>query len=476
MAKKKEPMRNMLIVLPGITGSVLAKDGKEIWGDSLQAVWQGLTSRGQSLQNMALTAPDDPNLDDLGDGITATRLIDGVTIIPGFKKIDGYKGLRNFLHQHFDLIDGSLTEKKPANYFEFPYDWRRDNRFTALKLKALIDHQLPEWRDHSGFKQAKVILLAHSMGGLVSRYYLECMGGWQNCKGLITFGTPYQGSVSQLNYLVNGYKDMGLDLTKVLRSFTSCYQLLPTYEVVKRDGQYRAPIDLPLPNLDPERMKQAWNDFHYKIQESVETKKHSRNIRPVVGGKQTTLQSATFDGQKLTVHSDIRPTEVDQALFDGDGTVPRYSAIPRELHTTLASDFVVAKHGSMQNATPIHLQLLEQLKQLQAIAPKRMAKRGFGRVDETQPALNLELDDLFLPDEPVTIQAKLVGGENNHTGPLQAEIEYVDSQQPKRQLQLQPTDNGYAVEYQLDAGLYRVRVHHPIINESVTDLFAVVNS
>jgi pimeloyl-ACP methyl ester carboxylesterase len=39
----------------------------------------------------------------------------------------------------------------------------------------------------------KLILVGHSMGGLVARYFLECLEGWRDTRRLVTFGTPYRG-------------------------------------------------------------------------------------------------------------------------------------------------------------------------------------------------------------------------------------------------------------------------------------------
>jgi hypothetical protein len=33
------------------------------------------------------------------------------------------------------------------------------------------------------------------MGGLVARHYLEVFDGWRDTRMLVTFGTPYRGSV-----------------------------------------------------------------------------------------------------------------------------------------------------------------------------------------------------------------------------------------------------------------------------------------
>jgi hypothetical protein len=58
----KVRMRDIVVLLPGITGSVLQKDGKDIWAISGQAVWKALTSLGSSLQQLMLR-DDDPEID-----------------------------------------------------------------------------------------------------------------------------------------------------------------------------------------------------------------------------------------------------------------------------------------------------------------------------------------------------------------------------------------------------------------------------
>lgn len=92
--------------------------------------------------------------------------------------------------------------------------------------------------------------MAYSMGGLVSRYYLEVLEGWRDSQALFTFGTPYRGSPKAVNFLSNGYKKLFLDLTDVMRSLTSIYQLLPIYKAINIDGEfYRiAEVDN-LPNI-----------------------------------------------------------------------------------------------------------------------------------------------------------------------------------------------------------------------------------
>ena len=215
-------MRDLVVVLPGVTGSILAKDGKDVWALSSSALTTYLRSFGASLDQLTLHSVDDATLDDLGDGITATQLMPDSQIIPGFWKIDGYGVLTKRLLNSFELNEG-------RNFLTFPYDWRRDNRVSARKLAALIATALPVWREMSGNQQAKVILITHSMGGIIARRFVEVLEGWRLCRALITFGTPYRGSVKALSYLYNGYKLGTVDLSPLFRSCASVYQLLPTY-------------------------------------------------------------------------------------------------------------------------------------------------------------------------------------------------------------------------------------------------------
>ena len=200
-------MKDMVVILPGVMGSILQKDGKDLWNVSGQAIWQVVSSLGDRLNVLKLAA-DDPNGGDIEDGIVPTGLIRDTHLIPGLSKIDGYNRTAKLITDNFNVVRGDIyndPQAKAANFYEFFYDWRRDNRANAHILKRLLDVRLRAWREYrSGNHNAKVILLAHSMGGLISRYYLEVLGGWQDAKALFTFGTPYRGSVNAVNMLSNG--------------------------------------------------------------------------------------------------------------------------------------------------------------------------------------------------------------------------------------------------------------------------------
>ena len=65
-----------------------------------------------------------------------------------------------------DTIDGCVY-KEGINLFAFPYQWRVSNELTAYDLMRKID----EVQQITGAD--KIDIIAHSMGGLVTRYYIE---------------------------------------------------------------------------------------------------------------------------------------------------------------------------------------------------------------------------------------------------------------------------------------------------------------
>ena len=485
MAKTK--MRDIVVILPGITGSVLQKNGKDIWAISGQAAWEFLKTRGGSTQKLKLNHHDDPEAEDLGHGIKATRLVADAHLVPGLVKIDGYTATAKVITDNFDVIKGNIHEDKPANFFDFPYDWRRDNRVNAKILKRLLDLRLKQWREYTGLKDAKVILLAHSMGGLISRYYLEVLEGWRDCKALFTFGTPYRGSVDAVNYLANGYKKLFLDLTEVMRSFPSVYQLLPIYEMLKVNDQYwriaEAPIELP--NIIKARAQDALK-FHREIENAVNSHFNDEEYRksyktiPMVGTKQPTLQSATLIDNQIKANLEL-PEKIDSNLDDwgGDGTVPYLSAIPLESSYDYRETYIAEKHGSIQNHSRVLQELRDRLKgmQIQGLGAVRGSEVSSEAAERS--AISITLDDLYLADEPLEMRARLINFHRNPKG-VQAQIQPIVGGDAQKLDFQQKTENEWVLTVEdLSPGLYHLTVQtgsfSPEAPTPVHDLFEVVN-
>ena len=157
----RKAMRDVVVMLPGIMGSVLQKDGKDVWNVSGGSVVNALLTLGRSVKDLKLEQ-DPPDVDDLGDGVKATEVMRDIHFIPGLWKIDGYTKCFRHVTDTFDVERGK-------NFFEFPYDWRRDNRVAARKLARESRRWLDAWRRDSCASDAKLIFAGHSLGGLVSR-------------------------------------------------------------------------------------------------------------------------------------------------------------------------------------------------------------------------------------------------------------------------------------------------------------------
>lgn len=407
MAKTR--IRDLVVFLPGITGSVLARDGKDVWGLSVRAIWSALSTGGRSVKDLTLV-DDDPTQPVAPDGVTAPRLVKGPHLVPGLSKIDGYAPVVDAILKNFDVVPGDLRSDRPANFFEFPYDWRRDVRAPALLLQRLVDERLPRWREASGAKDARVILVAHSMGGLVARHYLEVLGGWESSRALVTYGTPYRGSLNALGFLANGFRKLHLDLTEVLRSCPSVYQLLPIYPCVADGSSWRRVGDVGIDGLDARRAADALA-FHRAIEAAVAEREgdgRSALTVPVVGTRQPTTQYARLNGRSVTMHRD-RPAWLDENLDGGDGTVPRVSAVPIELSDAGGHVYVSEQHGTL-HANPASLNDL--LGRLQAMQAKNWrAIRGPDvRPAAERASLSVDLDDAVPVGTPVEVEAWLSDG------------------------------------------------------------------
>lgn len=100
-------MNDIVVILPGIMGSVLQKDGEDLWNVSGQAIWQVLKSLGDRINDLKLEN-DDPEGGDIGDGIVATSLIQDAHVIPGLWKIDGYNEIASTIKDNFNVIEGDI--------------------------------------------------------------------------------------------------------------------------------------------------------------------------------------------------------------------------------------------------------------------------------------------------------------------------------------------------------------------------------
>jgi pimeloyl-ACP methyl ester carboxylesterase len=461
---------DVYVLVPGILGSVLQKDGKDVFGLTAGASFRALFSGGRSVTDLQVSEPvwdpADPGdeeirpMPDLGDGVTADRLAGDAHLIPGLWKVDGYGKIGEYLRKRFGLVSGQ-------NYFEFPYDWRRDNRVAAHQLAATCQQWLASRREK--YPDAQLVLIGHSMGGLVSRYYLEVLGGWRDTRRLITFGTPYRGSLNAVDVIANGFaRFFGLvDLTDMLCSFPAVHQLLPIYRCIDTGSSEMARLtEIPeaLPRLTRKQVKAA-RGFHKEIEDAVLRHReddayveHGYRLRPVVGIDQPTNQSAIWRGDQLTI---IR--SYDGQDLGGDGTVPRVSASPQEAASDQDAMFSSDKHGSLQNAEGVHTQMRGWINEIDlgdflAVTPEHVTV-DTAEVHQAGQQVPVQLT----PSAPVN---RLVASLTWVGGPTEPASR-------SETLDLSPGDGATDIEFApKDPGVYRLHVDGDEI-EAVSDLVTV---
>ena len=456
-------VRDVVVLLPGITGSVLARphprkpgELRDVWSPSASAIWRALT--GGAIADLELSS------DAAEDGVVATRLVPDVTIIPGFWKIDGYGKISRHIVQELGLHPG-------RNFFEFPYDWRRDNRLAARQLEQRAMDWLRAWRKSSGASDARLVLVGHSMGGLVARYFLECLEGWKHTRSLITFGTPHRGSLNAVNFLVAGMRKgigpLGFDVTPLLRSLPSVYQLLPVYPCVDGGGAdlERVPAAAQrgiLPNVDGARAEAALA-FHTEIEQAQKANAGADAYRdtgyrtfPVVGIDQPTLQSARAANGKVELLRTRKGRDES-----GDGTVPRGSATPLELQDLQREIYAADRHGSLQNAADVLLNL-------EGILTRPAIDLRDFRAGPPE-SLSLDIEDAVVSPEPFTVRAKPSDGNPR----LTAELTNLSTSETFTEPLDRAGEGWQAVELVLPPGTYRVQVTGGANVRPVTDLFVV---
>jgi len=133
---------------------------------------------------------------------------------------------------------GTPATRGEKRYYVFLYDWRLDNIDTVRRLDAFIAKIREDYSD----PDLKVDIIAHSMGGMITRYYARYgvldvlddnefpvnQDGAKKIRRVILLGTPNLGSIGALRTLIRGFKvGLGVVPAEVTATFPSTYQVLP---------------------------------------------------------------------------------------------------------------------------------------------------------------------------------------------------------------------------------------------------------
>ena len=199
---------NPIVFVPGIAGSTLslADTGEKRWlpGVNICNLYDLALQEGNAPICGAYT-PKDIRADDVIRTEYLGLLDVYGTFLTRLRNVGGYQ------EYDFDNNPANRTfagcqqrhDSYPANLptptlFVFAYDWRRSNFENVYALKQYVRCA---GLFHPG---KKVNIVAHSMGGLLSRNYIMQNPNDHNVDKLITIGSPFLGTPKGLNVLQTG--------------------------------------------------------------------------------------------------------------------------------------------------------------------------------------------------------------------------------------------------------------------------------
>lgn len=245
--------RNPIIVIPGIMGSNLLESGSNriVWGRFGNGAIDHGSADGMRSLALPLSATGWPR-----DGVNAKGVLSELEIDWGFNfKFKAYAqmlaafGAGGYLDPALVGLDSIDYGSEHFTCFQFAYDWRRSCAENAALLGDFIEEKRryvakERKRLYGSTTPVKFDICAHSMGGLVARYYLMYGGrslasggempvtwaGAKNVEKLIVVGTPNGGSVYPFHDIIKGFR-----LSPFLPHFKaatigtmpSVYELLP---------------------------------------------------------------------------------------------------------------------------------------------------------------------------------------------------------------------------------------------------------
>jgi pimeloyl-ACP methyl ester carboxylesterase len=258
-AAKERKGKRPVIIIPGILGSELVNEqtGETAWLNFYPA-------KGDDL-----ALPVSPRLAENRDSLVARRIIERARVFSLLPEVSVYQALIGAMQNYGGYREASW-ENPPADgdrdtFYVFAYDWRRDN----VENARLLVRKIEELKQKLGAPNLRFNVIAHSMGGLITRYAAmygdadlpadgakpaPTWAGAKNFNRVFMFGVPNEGSMSAFESAINGYTVDGLTgkiRVESLNSeavFTSpaVFQLLPHQNSLKFYDENLKPLDVDL--------------------------------------------------------------------------------------------------------------------------------------------------------------------------------------------------------------------------------------
>lgn len=249
------PGRNPVVIIHGVLGAKLAdrQTGELVWGKFTLGNFAPASGN-----RLALPMREGATLAELSDQLDPVGVLDRVRVqfLPGpplayeaYGSILETLGAAGYKPPGFSLIGTGKTINHQRS-FQFAYDWRRDNVENARRLYTFLIERRQQIQAEIqllwGIEDYPVRfdIVAHSMGGLVTRYMLRYGDAdlpadgslpeltWKGAplvERAVLVGTPNAGLVDAFRHLVEGAAFSGMPAypPAVVGTMPSIYQLMP---------------------------------------------------------------------------------------------------------------------------------------------------------------------------------------------------------------------------------------------------------
>ena len=260
----------------------------------------------------------------------------------------------------------------------------------------------------------RVVLVAHSMGGLIASWWWAFLSEGIEVDQIITLGTPYRGAAKALDVLVNGMRigpfDVRQAVTDTVRTWDSVFDLLPHYQVLEGNADSLYPHDL------PPAITKTVDGFSDKARKAYRKNRclHDALVNKVAesGSNPFTVYysqgHATLGHASIDTHSDGlvvakgNPRAIPASWEGGDGTVPAFSTIP---------DFLEDEVYRWRRLAGKHQDLVEEksvFEHLSEYSRTRLPAAARGGGYEVSAYLQLDLDDVVLAGTEAEVRLRVV--------------------------------------------------------------------
>jgi pimeloyl-ACP methyl ester carboxylesterase len=246
-----------IIIVPGLIGSELVNKstGDTVWFDLSRAKADDLR------------LPISANIKANKDNLVPRDILREIQLVKFTPKIEIYQKLIETLQADGfkeGKIDFPEAGGEADTFYVFPYDWRHDN----VESAQIFLNKLDNLRAKLNRPDLKFNVIAHSMGGLITRYAAlygkadltsRARPNWRGAayfNSLSLVATPNAGALSALDSMINGFSLFGsgkINLPFIqnlsrndLFTIPSIYQLLPHAGTARVFDENLKPVKLDL--------------------------------------------------------------------------------------------------------------------------------------------------------------------------------------------------------------------------------------